>query len=58
MRIAGTELPSGLSKAGLAFVLLCGFVPIGAHAEGSEPPNDVYLEQVVNVLRSHVVSMR
>jgi len=45
-------------KVGLALAAL-QFIPIQAYAEeGVQTPNDAYVDQVVGVLRSHVLSMR
>jgi len=58
MRIIGKKSLFEFLKVGLALASL-QFISIAAYSEESvQTPNDVYLEQVVSVLRSHVLSMR
>jgi len=58
MRIIGKKSLLEFLKVGLVLASLqC--IPITAYAEENvQTPNDVYLDQVVSVLRSHVLSMR
>ena len=58
MRIFGKKSLFGFLKVGLALAALqC--ISVTAYAEETvETPNDAYLDQVVGVLRSHVISMR
>ena len=58
MRIIGKSSRLVFLQAGLAFALLQGMA-IKAHAEDTlQVRNDAYVEQVVGILRSHVLSMR
>jgi hypothetical protein len=58
MRMIGRKSLFECLKVGLALASLqC--MPMTAYAEESvQTPNDAYLDQVVSVLRSHVLSMR
>ena len=58
MRIIGKKSLLEFLKVGLVLASLqC--IPITAYAEENvQTPNDAYLDQVVSVLRSHVLSMR
>ena len=58
MRIIGKKSLFGFLKVGFALALV-QFISINAYAEGSlKAHNDAYLDQVVSVLRAHVLSMR
>lgn len=58
MRIFGKKSLGEFLKIGLALALV-QFIPINAYAaDNLKASNDAYLEQVVGVLRAHVLSMR
>ena len=58
MRIIAKKSLFGFLKVGLAIAAL-QFTSVNAHAEESlKAHNDAYLDQVMGVLRAHVVSMR